>query len=97
MTKLNKESYCHDCGTKIERENFYCEKCINENGLNKFNILAFILSLLQPLFALIICTVYKKQLNPGICRSCLYGVVFYGIIIVCTFIFGFIFGILGLA
>ncbi len=94
---MNTKSYCHDCGKEIEGENFYCNDCLEKNGLNKFNVIAFIISLLQPIFALFLVAMYRKNLNPGIYKSCKYGVLAFIIIAALMFIAGFITGILGLA
>ena len=92
MAKLNKVSYCHDCGTKIEWENFYCEKCLNENGLNKINIVVIAICCVQPLAALFVCTTYKKQLNPRIYKSSIYGLILFVVLTLGTAILGFLDG-----
>lgn len=51
-TKLNKISYCHDCGKEIADENFFCDECLDKNGLNKFSISAFMITLIMPIAGL---------------------------------------------
>ena len=95
MSKYNTKSYCHDCGKEIEGENFYCNDCLEKNGLNKFNIIAFIITVLQPLFAFFLMMTYRKNLNPGIYKSCHYGIITWVVLLVLSFIGGFIAGVLG--
>ncbi len=97
MNKTNTKSYCHDCGKEIEGENFYCNDCLEKNGLNKFNVIAFIVSIIQPMFALFLLLMYRKSLNPGIYKSCIYGALGFIIIVALMVIGGFITGFLGLA
>ena len=97
MTKYNTKSYCHDCGKEIEGENFYCDSCLEKNGLNKFNLIAFIITLLQPIFAIFLMMLYRKNLNPGIYKSCKYGLITYIVVFGLAFIGGFVAGIMGLA
>lgn len=87
MAKHNEKSFCHDCGKKTTGENYYCDSCLEKNGLKKFNVIAFIIALLQPFAGVFIYMFTRDNLHPGINKAAKYALYVYLVGIIASAVF----------